>query len=42
MTIKELALKSTEVITEYKDYGNNPKENNLFDYKMMLVQKSGI
>lgn len=41
MTIKELAIKSTEVISDFKDHGNYPKENNLFDYKMMLNVKSG-
>lgn len=41
MTIKELAIKSTEVISDFKDHGNYPKENNLFDYKMMLNVKTG-
>ncbi|MBE7689031.1 ATP-binding protein [Tenacibaculum finnmarkense genomovar ulcerans] len=41
MTLKELAEKSSEVIKDFKDYGYSPKENNLFDYKMMLVTKNG-
>ncbi|MGV3613351.1 MAG: ATP-binding protein [Fluviicola sp.] len=41
MTIKELSQKSTEVIANFKDYGHYPKENNLFDYKMMLNIKAG-
>lgn len=41
MTLKELAEKSSEVIKDFKDYGYSPKENNLFDYKMMLVIKDG-
>lgn len=41
MTIKELAIKNDEVIADFKDHGNYPKENNLFDYKMMLNIKSG-
>jgi len=41
MTLKELASKSEEVIKDFKDYGYVPKENNLFDYKMMLVLKEG-
>lgn len=41
MTLKELAEKSLEVIKDFKDFGYSPKENNLFDYKMMLVINSG-
>jgi hypothetical protein len=41
MTIKELSVKSNDVISDFKDHGNYPKENNLFDYKMMLNIKSG-
>lgn len=41
MTIQELSIKSNEVITDFKDHGNYPKENNLFDYKMMLNIKVG-
>ena len=28
-------------LDDFKDHGNYPKENNLFDYKMMLNIKSG-
>lgn len=40
MTLKELAGKSLEVIRDFKDFGYSPKENNLFDYKMMLIINS--
>ena len=41
MTIKELTIKSTEAISHFKDHGNYPKENNLFEYKMALNTKTG-
>ncbi|WP_196888594.1 ATP-binding protein [Aureivirga sp. CE67] len=39
MTLKELVIKFDEIVKDFKDYGYSPKENNLFDYKMMLVIK---
>lgn len=36
MNLKELTEKTKEIITEYKDHGKYPKENNIVDYKLKL------